>query len=228
MKLVNQILAFLLLSLFLFSACSEESNLTQESQPERLAKAYLKGQMPNLEGAGMMNILPPNDSLRYAFENDLELKSREVARAQLLLAAEGDWPAMNKIYRDFLSESKASPHAWYEQQVAANQALYQLFVHFPEETRNPKDVIFYTKILMDWECANAWRLAQSLTFLQAHWSEEQIREVALICLHSPALPAIEDLQKKVTDESTMPFLRDMMKRQLAGMKMLNEFSQVNN
>lgn len=228
MKLVNQILAFLLISLFLCAACSEETNLAKVPQPERLAKAYLQGQMPNLEGAGMMNILPPNDSLRYAFESDLELKSREVARAQLLLAAEGEWTAMNKMYRDCLAESKTSPHAWYEQQVLANQALYQLFVHFPKEIRNPEDVIFYTNTLLVWESANAWRMAQTLTYLQDYWSDEQIREAALICLNSTALPVVEELRKQIADDKTMPFLRDMMNLHLAGLGILHEYAEVKN
>jgi len=224
MRKINCLLVTLLLGVALFSSCTEEANLAKEPQPERLAKSYLQGQMPNLEGAGMMNIHPPNDSLRYAFEGDLELKSREVARAQQVLDAEGDWITMNQIYRDWLVESKTNLHAWYEQQAAANQALYQLFVHFPEEVRNSDDVIFYANILIEWESANAWRMAQSLAYLQVYWPEKKIREVAMICLNSTALPATEDLQKKIVDKSTMPFLRDMMQRQLEGMEMLNEFS----
>lgn len=224
MRRINSLFIMLLCSFALFAACTEEVNLAKESQPERLAKAYLQGQMPNLEDAGMMNIKPPNDSLRYAFEADLGLKSREVDLAQQLLAAEGDWPTMNRIYRDRLANNKDNPHAWYEQQMAANQALYKLFVHFPAEVRNPEDVTFYTEILVDWHSANAWRMAQSLAYLQADWPAEKIHEAAHVCLNSEALPDVEDLQQKIADESTMPFLRDMMQRQLEGMDMLGEFS----
>lgn len=214
----------LLIVLTLFASCSEEATLASESQPQRLEKAYLQGQMPNLEGAGMMNIQPPNDSLRYAFESDLELKAREVDLANEVWDAAGDWPAVNRIYRAYLANSQHNPHAWYEQQMAANQALYQLFVHFPEEVRNPEDVGFYTEILIGWQSANAWRVAQSLAYLQASWPESKLQEAARICLNSKALPDSGDLQEKMTDEKMMSFLRDMMRRQVEGMERLKEFS----
>ncbi len=228
MKNLPHRILLLLMGFSLLASCSEEAIIQNEPQPARLAKAYQQGQMPQLEGAGMMNIQPPSDSLRYAFENDLELKSREVGLAQDVLASEGDWPALNRTYRNFLREGKGSPHAWYEQPMAANQALYQLFVHFPTEVRYPEDVIFYTEILLHWQSANAWRMAQSLRYLQDFWPEARIRAAAAHCLKSPALPEEEALRAEANDEKALPFLRDMMRKHLEGVGILKVLALAKN